>query len=67
MVYRRAKHVINLFAWASAGKPDLPFRYGSRQGFNVATWRRDGMTYYAVSDVEADQLVEFAHLVAGGG
>ena len=67
VVYRRAKHVINLFAWASAGKPDLPFRYESRQGFNVATWRRDGMTYYAVSDVEADQLVEFAHLVAGGG
>jgi len=65
IVYRRDKHVINLFAWASAG-PDQPFREAARQGFNVVTWRRDGITYYAVSDVEADQLAAFAHLVASG-
>ena len=66
VVYRRAKHVINLFAWASAGRPDEAFRTERRQGFNVVTWRRDGITYYAVSDVEADQLAEFAKLVAQG-
>jgi anti-sigma factor RsiW len=66
VVYRRAKHVINLFAWASAGK-DEPFREETRQGFNVVTWRHAGITYYAVSDVEADQLAEFAKLVAQGG
>jgi anti-sigma factor RsiW len=64
VVYRRAKHVINLFAWASTGK-DEPFREEARQGFNVVTWRHGGITYYAVSDVEADQLAEFARLVAG--
>ncbi len=63
VVYRRAKHVINLFAWASPGKPDIGFHDESRQGFNVVTWRRDGITYYAVSDVEAGQLAEFAKLV----
>ena len=67
VVYRRAKHVINLFAWASAGKADEAFRAETRQGFNVVTWRRDGITYYAVSDVEADQLAEFARLVAQNG
>ena len=66
VVYRRAKHVINLFAWASAGKADETFRGERRQGFNVVTWRHDGVTYYAVSDVEADQLAEFARLVAQG-
>ncbi len=66
VVYRRAKHVINLFAWASAGKPDEALHAETRQGFNIVTWRRDGITYYAVSDVEADQLVEFARLVAQG-
>jgi anti-sigma factor RsiW len=66
VVYRHAKHVINLFAWASPGKPDTGFHDESRQGFNVVTWRRDGITYYAVSDVEADQLAEFAKLVAAG-
>jgi anti-sigma factor RsiW len=65
VVYRHAKHVINLFAWASSG-PDEGLRDETRQGFNVITWRRGGIRYYAVSDVEADQLAEFAKLVAQG-
>jgi anti-sigma factor RsiW len=64
IVYRHQKHIINLFAWASPGAPDSGFRNDSRQGFNVVTWRRDGITYYAVSDVEADQLAKFANLIA---
>jgi anti-sigma factor RsiW len=64
VVYRHAKHVINLLAWASPGEANTPLRDESRQGFNVVTWRRNGITYYAVSDVEADQLAEFAKLVA---
>jgi anti-sigma factor RsiW len=66
VVYRRAKHVINLFAWASSGKPNEAFHMESRQGFNLVIWRHGGMTFYAVSDVEADQLAEFAKLVAQG-
>ena len=63
VVYRHDKHIINLFAWASPGKPDTGFHDESRQGFNVVTWRAGGITYYAVSDVEADQLAKFAKLV----
>jgi anti-sigma factor RsiW len=66
VVYRHAKHVINLLAWASPGAANEPLRDESRQGFNIVTWRRNGITYYAVSDVEADQLAEFAKLVAQG-
>jgi anti-sigma factor RsiW len=66
VVYRHDKHVINLFAWASPGKPDTGFRETAQQGFNVVTWCRGGITYYAVSDVEADQLAVFARLVAAG-
>ena len=64
VVYRHAQHVINLFAWASPGKPDTGFHMESHQGFNVVSWRQGGLSYYAVSDVEADQLAEFAKLVA---
>jgi anti-sigma factor RsiW len=67
VVYGRAKHVINLFAWASPGNADEPFHAESRQGFNLVTWRHNGITYYAVSDVEFDQLTQFAHLVAQSG
>jgi anti-sigma factor RsiW len=65
VVYRHAKHVINLFAWASSGH-DEAFREETRQGFNVITWRHGGIRYCAVSDVEADQLADFAKLVAQG-
>jgi anti-sigma factor RsiW len=65
VVYQRAKHVINLFAWASPGANE-PFRDESRQGFNLVNWRQDGIRYCAVSDVEADQLAQFARLVEQG-
>lgn len=64
VVYQRARHTINLFAWASPGKSDEAFHTEARQGFNMVTWRHGGITYYAVSDVEADQLETFARLVA---
>jgi anti-sigma factor RsiW len=64
VVYRHAKHTINLFAWASAGG-DTGFAERAHQGFNVVSWRRDGISYHAVSDLEADQLAAFARLVSG--
>lgn len=64
VVYRHAKHIINLFAWAATG-PDTGFTEQARQGFNVVSWRRDGIAYHAVSDLEADRLAAFARLVSG--
>jgi anti-sigma factor RsiW len=66
IVYRRDKHVINLFAFLSGEKSDAPPRVDSRDGFNVVRWRMDGLTYIAVSDVEAAQLLAFVRLVASG-
>jgi anti-sigma factor RsiW len=67
VVYRRAKHVINLFAWAASDAADAPFRRETRQGFNLISWRHGGIEYVAISDVEADQLAAFTRLVAGAG
>jgi anti-sigma factor RsiW len=67
VVYRHAKHVINLFAWAASDAADAPFRRETRQGFNMIRWRHGGIEYVAVSDVEMDQLAAFTRLVAGGG
>jgi anti-sigma factor RsiW len=61
LVYRRDKHVINLFVWPSSGPPLTPGD-GATQGYNIVHWREGGMNFWAVSDVERSQLNQFAAL-----
>ncbi len=64
IVYQRDKHVINLFAFRSVERSDLPLRQDVHDGFNIVRWRSSGLSYVAVSDVSTPQLVAFARLVA---
>lgn len=64
VVYRHDRHVINLFAWAAPGSADAGFSHETRQGFNLVSWRHDGVAYCAISDLEPDQLQAFARLMA---
>ena len=65
IVYRRDKHVINLFAMVSDGPGDSPPHEETRDGFNVIRWRMGGLSYIAVSDVESAQLQTFVRLLMG--
>jgi anti-sigma factor RsiW len=65
IVYRRDKHVINLFAFVSDDRSDAAPKQERLNGFNVIRWRMGGLTYVAVSDVEAAQLLAFVRLVEG--
>ena len=62
LVYRRAQHVINLFIWPSKGGDEAPHRAASR-GYCAYRWTRDGMTYWAVSDLNDTELQKFVGLV----
>ena len=44
---------------------DSPPRQETLDGFNVVRWRMGGLSYIAVSDVEAPQLLAFVRLVQG--
>ena len=66
IVYRRDKHVINLFAFVSDDQADAAPRQQAHDGFNVVRWRMGGLSYVAVSDVEATQLLRFVRLIEGG-
>jgi anti-sigma factor RsiW len=61
LVYTRGQHTINLFVWPEAldatGSPDAR----AIRGFHVRHWTRDGMTYWAVSDVNDTDLDQFVH------
>ena len=67
IVYHRDKHVINLFAFVSDERANSPPRQEKRDGFNIVEWRMGGLSYVAVSDVEASQLLAFARLVQAAG
>jgi len=59
LVYKRHSHVINLFVWpAGAGTAPAALRTtASRDGYNMENWSMGGLTFWAVSDVTADDLV----------
>jgi anti-sigma factor RsiW len=61
LVYQRDKHIINLFVWpAGSGSASSAPETGERNGYNIVHWTQDGMNLWAVSDVERNQLREFA-------
>jgi anti-sigma factor RsiW len=60
VVYRRRTHVINLFVVQAAGLEDQKAKLQSMQGFNIARWSARGLELFAISDLNAEELREFA-------
>jgi anti-sigma factor RsiW len=61
LVYRRRQHVINLLTWPEDA--EAPLRTEMRQGYHLCRWARAGMRSWAVSDLNAEELAEFARLL----
>ena len=60
LVYQRDKHVIDLFVRPAAAGTVVPPETAEKNGYNVVHWVQDGMAFWAVSDVERNQLRDFA-------
>lgn len=61
IVYKRRQHIINLFVYPSSAS--IADENLSKQGFNVVRWSKGGMTYWAVSDLNAAELQQFSDLL----
>ena len=59
LVYQRRQHVINVFVWADTSTRDEGPRVASRKGFNICSWHGKGLVFWAVSDLNAEELLEF--------
>jgi anti-sigma factor RsiW len=59
LVFHRAKHVINLFIWPANVTDSKPVSVTTIQGYNVIHWSNAGMTFWAVSDLNEKELMEF--------
>src|SRR6185369_14637021 len=62
LVYYRGLHAINLFTWPAANDGAKAVRGLSRHGFHIRSWQRSGMTYWAISDLNDQELEEFVRL-----
>jgi mycothiol system anti-sigma-R factor len=63
LVYGRRKHVISVFVWP-VQEADAAPQSGSNQGYQWISWRKAGMQYCAVSDVNANDLQQLQSLIA---
>jgi anti-sigma factor RsiW len=59
LVYGRAQHLIDVTVWPGA---PAQAREGTRNGYNFISWSRDGMVFWAVSDLNKAELRDFSAL-----
>jgi len=63
LVYQRRQHFINVFVRPlTEGRGDDHGEW-TRQGYNLTHWGQDGMSYWAVSDLNGAELQEFVTLL----
>jgi len=61
LVYQRRQHTINVFVWPARDGAPVPTQ--SVRGFHLRHWMRDGMSFWAVSDLNETELTQFAHVL----
>jgi len=63
IVYQRRKHYINLFVSPANQTATTKVDLHSLHGYNLFHWLQGGMEYWAVSDVNKNDLQQFVELV----
>jgi anti-sigma factor RsiW len=59
LVYQRRKHFINLFIWPAASDSAKTTKTVTRQGYQLLHWADSDFNYWAVSDVNVNDLQAF--------
>src|ERR1700677_641277 len=59
LVFQRNKHLINLFIWPITAKDSEPVPLTPINGYNLIHWSEASMTFWAVSDLNEKELMEF--------
>lgn len=63
LVYRRRLHFVTVFMWPSAGAEETRPSSMTLNGYNLLTWSKAGMTYWAASDLNQGELKELQALL----
>ena len=64
LVYQSRKHVINLFIWPAPTSEHVSDVSEKRsQGYAAYEWTQAGMRFWAVSDINENELHQFSHVL----
>jgi anti-sigma factor RsiW len=63
IVYKRKLHIINVFLWPATDALEALPSATSRNGYNLLSWRRNGISYWAISDLNATELAQLQRLL----
>jgi anti-sigma factor RsiW len=63
LIYQRRQHVIDLYVWPDGSHLDHGLTAGNRSGYNFLRWSQNGMAFWAVSDLAANELADFVRLL----
>ena len=59
IVYRRRQHVINLFVTQGAPIESREAKLQTMQGYNIRRWTAQDLEFFAISDINGEELQEF--------
>lgn len=62
LVYLRRLHRISLFIWPAEGPETAPQR-AKIDGYNLISWRKAGMRFWAISDLDETELGQLPNLL----
>jgi anti-sigma factor RsiW len=63
LVYRRRLHIVNVFMWSAPGRDDVSPKLVTKHGYNLLAWSKSGVTYWAISDLDAAELEHLQSLL----
>ena len=66
LVYRYRQHIINVFVWPSSSNQQVSVQTWALRGYNIARFDSRGMSFWAVSDLNPEDLQKLASLLQRG-
>jgi anti-sigma factor RsiW len=66
LVYSRRSHIINVFVRPLGADERATSRNGERRGYNLVRWAGGGMRFWAVSDLNVQELAQLRNLLVAG-
>jgi anti-sigma factor RsiW len=65
LIYQRRMHNINVFLWPNHGSADDVIREEEAQGYQIVHWNGAETTYWLVSDLNNQELLQLARALRG--